>query len=556
MKKKKKRFYTKDNSIYSNKDIIRALSEDKLTNEQNSATIIKNEINKTYKETFAKDAYQNIEGGYGFNEGIAQQGEKFLPTRGLTWNFNRINEIYRSQPLMAKICNTKSYEMVKAGIDLRSSTPPDKISKIEKELKNYDCTISDALNWGFVFGLSACLIYLKGELNEESLKTPLDMDLVTKSSFIGLKTVIRWQGIQPVGGEYVKPEDVDKGYATVDELGEPLYYEVWFLNTTLKYKVHRSRLIIFNCNKLPGIENQVEQGAGVSEIERLWLPLLNYLATINYVQNMLQISQQRVLFLSEADRIGLLSVQGQKDFELAMKMIAKNADINNMLVLDQNDEYEYKSANFSNVDKIINAAQEDLAASANMPLNKLFGKSPTGLNNSSKENLTDFYDYILRLQNIYLRPAYEKLIPIIYKSTYGSDIEEFTFDFKSLFMPDEQEKALIIDRKTRPVEKSWESNGIRLYDYIQELREIGKVCDCFTNITDETLVEIEKNGLENARYCDFENGYIVNGEFVADIKRLKQIYKGKMQKSGKNKENIDERSKKYEKNVDNNNQND
>ena len=490
-----------------------------------SSNIIKTAIN---------DAYQNTMGGYGYENGVAEEGGKFVDSRRLSWDFNRINQIYRSQPLLAKICNTKSYEMVKAGIDLRSEVAPDRVSMTEKALKTLDKSLSDAANWGFAFGLGACLIYLKGELNEKSLKTPLDMDLVLQGSFVGLKTVVRWQGIQPIGGEYVQTQDVEKGYATVEDLGEPLYYDVCFLNTAKHYKVHRSRLIIFNGYKLPGIENTIEQGAGVSEVERLWLPLLNYLATINYVQNMLQLSQQRVLFLSEGDRIGLMTAEGQADFQKAMTLISKNADINNMLVLDQNDEFDYKSANFANVDKIINSAQEDLAAAANMPLNKLFGKSPTGLNNSSKENLTDFYDYILRLQNTYMRPAYERLIPIIYKSMFGEDIKEFSFDFKSLFMPDEEEKALIIDRKTRPLQKAWETDGITLYDYTQELREIGKVCDCFTNITDETLKMIEKNGLENARYSDFTNGYIINSEMVSDIGALKRIYKRNLENQGKN----------------------
>ena len=482
-----------------------------------SSNLIKSKIN---------DAYTNSIGGYGYENGVAQRAD-FVQSRGLSWDFNRINQIYRTQPLLAKICNTKSFEMVKAGIELKSSITPDRVSYVEEELRRYDIELGNAANWGFAFGLSACIIYLKGEFNEKALSSPLDMEMVTPDSFIGLKTVIRWQGIIPLGGEYVKPEDVAKGYASAAELGEPLYYEVWFLNTSKKYKIHRSRLIIFNCNKLPGIEDIIEMGAGVSEVERLWLPLLNYLATINYVQNMLQISQQRVLFLAEGDRIGLMSEEGQAQFQSAMTCISKNADVNNMLVLDQNDEFEYKSANFANLDKIIQSAQEDLAAAANMPLNKLFGKSPTGLNNSSKENLIDFYDYIARLQNLYLRPAYEKLIPIIYKSKYGENIEEFSFNFKSLFMPDEQEKALIIDRKTRPVEKAWENNAIDLYTYVQEMREIGKVCDCFTNITDETLAEIEKQGIRNARFSDFQNGYIINSEMITDIGTLKKLYKDK-----------------------------
>lgn len=452
---------------------------------------------------------------------------RFPDSREISWDFTRINQIYRSQPLVAKITTTWANEMVKAGIDFKSEMPSDRVDIIQQKIKIYNNSLSQAANWGFVFGLSACLIYLDGEFNEATLKTPLNMDLITKGSFLGLKTVVRWQGIQPRGGEYVTELGKETGATTPEELGEPLYYDVWFLNSSIHYKVHRSRLIIFSGQKLPGIEDVIEQGAGVSEVERIWLPLLNYLATINYVQNMLQISQQRVLRLSEGDRIGLQSAEGQAEFNRAMTCIAKNTDVYNMLVLDENDEFDYKSANFANLDKIIQAAQEDLAAAANMPLNKLFGKSPTGLNNSSKENLIDFYDYILRLQNLYMRPAYDKLIPIIYKSEFGEDIDKygFSYDFKSLFMPDEQEKALIIDRKTRPLQKAWETNAITLKEFLVEMRDIGKISDCFTNITDDDIAETERLGISECRFCDFQSGYVMKSQLIANPKELMKKFK-------------------------------
>lgn len=488
------------------------------------------------------DAYQNMFGGYGWNEGTAQKAG-FPNSRQLSWDFNRINQIVRSEPLIDKIASTWANEMVKNGIDLRMGESPDEVSYVEQELKNTDIILGETAKWGFLYGLAACIIYLDGEFNEETLATPLDMNLVIKNSFKGLKSVVRWQGIVPYGGEYVSELNIEDGIIDPSELGEPLYYEVWFLNESKKYKVHRSRLIIFDGLKLPGIENQIEMGAGVSLVERLYVPYLYYKGTISYVQNMLQISQQRVLFLAEGDRIGLLSEQGQADFQRAMTQIAHNADTNNMLVLDQNDEFEYKSANFSNLDRIINAAQEDFAASAYMPLNKLFGKSPTGLNNSSKENLTDFYDVISRFQNLYMRKAYQKLIPIIYKSKYGKDIGEFSFDFKSLFKPDEQEKALIIDRKTRPLQKAWESNAITLLDYLEELKEIGKTSDCFTNINDDTINYIKANNLENARCIDFSNGYVINSQLITSLGDLKRIFKEKLKggakNNGKNVDNID-----------------
>lgn len=494
------------------------------------SNIIRSQIN---------DAYQNMFGGYGYKEGVAQLAG-FPDSREISWNFDRINKIIRSEPLIDKIASTWANEMVKNGIDLRMGQSPDEVAYVEQEIKNINSTLGEAAKWGFLYGLCACIIYLDGEFNETALQKPLDMELITENSFKGLKTVIRWQGIMPRGGEYVSSLSIEHGITDPEELGEPLYYDVWFLNESKKYKVHRSRLIIFDGLKLPGIENQIEMGAGVSLVERIWVPYLYYKGTIDYIQNMLQLSQQRVLFLAEGDRIGLLSEQGQADFQRAMSQIAHNADTNNMLVLDQNDEFEYKSANFANLDRIINAAQEDFAASAYMPLNKLFGKSPTGLNNSSKENLTDFYDVIYRFQNIYMRKAYKKLIPIIYKSKYGKDIGDFSFDFKSLFMPDEQEKALIIDRKTRPLQKAWESNAMTLLDYLEELKEIGKTSDCFTNINDDTISYIKSHNLENTRISDYENGYIINSQFVSNLGELKKIYKEKLKGGNKNNEkNVD-----------------
>ena len=54
-----------------------------------------------------------------------------------------------------------------------------------------------------------------------------------------------------------------------------------------------------------------------------------------------------------------------------------------------------------------------------MPLNKLFGKSPTGMNSSSKENLTDFYDFVERERSGDMQKNINTLIKIIYKSKYG-----------------------------------------------------------------------------------------------------------------------------------------
>lgn len=472
---------------------------------------------------YAKDAYTNPVGQYGFGTAEVSNAGEFIPTPQLSWNFLRINNIYRSQPLIAKISNTWAYEQVKSGIDLRIiDKNPSEVSYVESKIKEYSHELADASNWGYTYGLSACVIMIDGQINETDFERPLKIEDIEKDSFLGLKTVVRWQGIIPDGVDNVTFNDIKDGCSTKD-LGEPLYYMVTF-NNDKSIRVHRTRLLIFSGNKLAGIDNRIERGCGVTLAERLYLPLMNYLSTINYVLKMLQNSKERVLYSSIGDDVALMSEEGQAQYEQKMAQIARNQDTKSVLVLSQDDEMAYLGADFANLDKIIQSAQEDLSASANMPLNKLFGKSPTGMNSSSKENLTDFYDFIERERNGDMRTNINKLIQIVYKSEYGKELQNYSFQFKSLWIPTEDEKALIIDRKMRPVEKAWESNAITLKQYLIEAQNTGKISDSFMSINDDVFRELEKNGLANARYTDMLK-YVINGKFIDDSKEIRKIFK-------------------------------
>lgn len=475
----------------------------------------------------AKDAYTNPFAQYGYGTTEVSNAGEFLPTRNLTWNFIRINNIYRSQPLVAKISKTWAYEQVKSGIDFQLHEKDPSINQfIENEIQKYSRELADEANWGYVYGLSAGVILIDGECNEESMREPLDIKKITKDSFLGLKTVVRWQGIIPDGIRNVDFDDLKDGVCSADDLGEPLYYNVTFNNDST-YKVHRSRLLIFRGERLAGIEEKIERGCGVSLVERLYLPLMNYQATINYVLKMLQNSQERVLYTTTGDRVALMSEEGQAQYEAKMQSIAHNQNTQSLVVLDEDDEMAFLGANFSNLDKIIQCAQEDFAASGYMPLNKLFGKSPTGMNSSSKENLTDFYDFVERERSGDMQKNINTLIKIIYKSKYGKEIGDYSFKFKSLWIPTEDEKALIIDRKMRPVEKAWESNAITLSEYLTEASNIGKISDSFMSLTENTFKELKANGLENARYSDMAT-FVINGKFIDNEKVLKRLYKEKI----------------------------
>ena len=488
----------------------------KFTNEdyKRRINLIKTPLGKIQDGIYLKDAYTNPSAGYGYESGSPQESGQYVSARGLTRDFINLNQAYRGDAMFSKIIDMYAGEMLKQGIEIRCDLPTGEIQKIEYNLRKLTQDLFSAIKWSDLYGLSVALPIIKGKFNQEAFRKPFDIDDVQKGDFMGLKVLPKWQGVMPLTDKLVTTPipNVING----NEIGKPLYYDVWITNTGKHFTVHRSWLLIFVTNELPGIENDIEQHGGVSVYERLDLALKNYNATINYIMSLLQMSTQRVLKLEGMTGLEQMSKEGQERFKQRMEQLGRAARIWNVLVLGEDDEFDYKAAQFNGLSSLALVSQENLSASAIIPLNKLFGKSPSGLNNSSEENLTDFYDFIKRRQEYILRENYDKLIPLIYRHCYGKEMPDYEFEFKSLWTINEQDKALILERKARSVEKAWATNAITLREYLLELKELGRVTDAYTNITDDYIKEIESSGVGKYRIVDFE---------IEKLKKMAQLKK-------------------------------
>ena len=61
----------------------------------------------------------------------------------------------------------------------------------------------------------------------------------------------------------------------------------------------------------------------------------------------------------------------------------------------------------------------DIAGACEIPASRLFGRSPSGLNATGESDLKMYYEKIGQLQENYLRPALEKLLPVMEISAFG-----------------------------------------------------------------------------------------------------------------------------------------
>ena len=88
--------------------------------------------------------------------------------------------------------------------------------------------------------------------------------------------------------------------------------------------------------------------------------------------------------------------------------------------------------NFSGLSGISERFMTDMAGAAEIPATKLFGRSPDGMNATGESDLRNYYDNIRSLQERVLRPALEKLLPVMAISCWGDDAPK---DIRIVFNP-------------------------------------------------------------------------------------------------------------------------
>ncbi|MCG6197883.1 DUF1073 domain-containing protein, partial [Anoxybacillus sp. LAT_38] len=72
----------------------------------------------------------------------------------------------------------------------------------------------------------------------------------------------------------------------------------------------------------------------------------------------------------------------------------------------------------------------DIAGACQIPVTKLFGRSPAGMNATGESDMQNYYEVIQQQQESILGPVLDKLLPIMCMSEFGAipDDLEYTFN--------------------------------------------------------------------------------------------------------------------------------
>ena len=434
-------------------------------------------------KTVSMDAFSNVLARLGAGTPNLLEGTEYPMTR-LTQNFQLMNSLYRSHWIVRKIIDTIPEDMVKNWINITTQLEPEQIKRFDKlqRTTRIQRDILQGLKWGRLYGGAAAVIIIDG--HENILDQPLDYDMIMPGSFKGLIIGDRWSGITP--GETLI-EDISS-----PDFGLPEYY-MW--NTdNFTVKVHHSRILRFIGRELPYIEKCTEVGWGASEVEIIFDELKKRDNTSWNIAQLIFLANLRVLKMSDLGE--LLSVgdeQSQK--EIYNTVQAQNWLMSNMgmYLLNKDDDFQTYQYTFSGLNDIYESFMLDVAGAAEIPVTKLFGRSPAGFNATGESDSKNYYETVEQKQIAQLDPVLDKLLPIMFMSEFGAVPDDLDYDYNPIGTPSESELSDIVDKKSNAIINVFNAGLISQKIALKELKEMSETTGMFTNITDEDIDKADES---------------------------------------------------------------
>ena len=421
------------------------------------------------------DAFSNPLFHLGFGSQSPLEATEYPLTR-MTDNYALLNSLYRTNWVVQNVVGLMVDDMLREWYKLTGRFNPDEL-KLLNQLERKTglrSRLNEGLRWGRLYGGAAGLIMIDGQ---EDLSQPLDIDLVYPGSFKGLYVLDRWQGISPnLALTFEGGEEVPESYSITDGQGHTV--------TT----VHHSRIIRFTGRDLPRIERQTELYWGESEIEALYQEVVSH---DNVSANMAALTFQANVNTMEVkgmeQLLSMSSPQVQRRFWQVMQAQATLRSNFGMQLVEQGNKLTNTQYSFAGLKDVYESMALNLCGASHYPMTKLFGRSPGGLNSTGESDLTNYYDYVDSQREAKLRPALEKLLPVLCMSTLGYVPDDLDIAFPPLWTPTAKELAEIAKSKAEAVVSVFQAGLLNADTAQKELKKQADETGLFGSISDEEI---------------------------------------------------------------------
>ena len=422
----------------------------------------------------ALDGYSNAAAFLGEDSPLIASGT--FHRSGLTSQTELLTVTYRENWLAKRIIDMPSEDMTRAWYTLATALPENALNDIYRLEARHSVKqeLTNAIRYARLYGGAIALMVIRGEA--EVLDQPLDLDSLLPGCFQGLLVLDRSQGVEP-SLELVSDLD-DPDY------GLPMYYTVTLESEEMKtVKIHHSRVLRFVGRELPYLETVAENYWGASELEHLWDELQKRSATS---ANIAQLIFQANVTTLKMGQLGEHLAFGDEEMRSTLMQALQNENrlrtSYGLQLMSAEDSLETHAYTFSGLSEIYEAFMMDMAGAAEIPATKLFGRSPQGMNSTGEADLRNYYDMIAQLQERMLRPALERLLPVLCLSCWGFVPEDLEIVFNPVMTTSDTERAELTEKLTADVFKGYEIGLLTKEQALAELKSRGVNIGIYTKL--------------------------------------------------------------------------
>ena len=427
----------------------------------------------------ALDGYSNVPANLGAGANNLMQTANYVMER-FTWDYYTLNILFRDNWIAKAIIEKPANEMLKNGFSIHSQIEPDKIDKIMniwQKTKTQNKFLK-CLKWARLYG--GCLLIPMIE-NQGDLSKPLDYETIMPDSYKGCFTVDRWSGVSP------SIELVDN--ITDPDFGQPEYYDVSDNTTGKTFRIHHSRVIKMIGREMPYWEEIAETYWGASELEHVYTELKKRDDTSANISFLIFLANIRVFKME-----GMSQMLSIGDQQAAQRVYETMKTMNHLmcntgtLAIDKEEDFAMHGYSFTGINDVYESFMLDISGAAEIPVDKLFGRSPSGFN-SGAETLQNYYDTIDEKRETYVREPLEKIVKIITMSALGEIPDDIEIDFNPVRRPSDLEKSDLAQKNAQPIFDAYAGGLIGKGTALKELKKQSDITGLWTNITDEMIQE-------------------------------------------------------------------
>jgi phage-related protein (TIGR01555 family) len=323
-----------------------------------------------------------------------------------------------------------------------------------KEFNLRACFREMAFYDGF-FGRGQLYVHVKGQDSDQRRKLPLVVD--DKGATIQKGGLIGFKPIEPI---WTTPYSYNSLDPTLPNFYKP---DWWYV---LGKQTHSSRLLTFVSRPLPDILKPAYNFSGMSLSQLIEPYVVRWLKTVDSVNRLISnfsingiLTNMQASLEEGGDSAGI--------FKRA-QLFNQLRDNRGLMLLDKDsEEFFQHNTPLSGLSDLQAQAQEHMAAPTHIPLVKLTGITPAGLNASADGEIKVWYDWISSEQENEFDPHMQTVLRMVQLHLWGKVNPKIGWEWTPLDSPTDEEESKM-RKSDGDRDKSYVDSGIVSPDEVRQ----------------------------------------------------------------------------------------